>query len=61
MYSTDRVVSADTPLASRYDEMFVRRKVPLMRISKGIGLSFGVDKSSLTRVERARRLSSKES
>lgn len=33
-----RVFSEDSPLEVRYSSMVVRRKVPLMRKSKGIGV-----------------------
>ena len=50
-YSTVSVVSEDTPFDVRYSSIDVRRKVPLMRNSKGIG--FSVWRRVLTRVERA--------
>ena len=50
-YSTESVVSDEIPLAVRYSSMEVRRKVPLIRNSKGIG--FSVCNRALTRVERA--------
>ena len=50
-YSIDSVVSDDMPLAVRYSSMEVRRKVPLMRNSNGIGFSFS--SRALTSVERA--------
>lgn len=52
-YSTVRVVSADMPFAVRYWSKVVRRNVPLMRNSKGMG--FSDCKRALTRVERAYR------
>ena len=52
-YSTARVVSADIPFAVRYSSKDVRRNVPLMRNSNGMGLS---DCSKVfTSVERAYR------
>jgi hypothetical protein len=36
-YCKLRVFSEDNPFAVRYSSMVVRRKVPLMRKSKGIG------------------------
>lgn len=50
-YSTVRVVSAEMPLAVRYSSIEVRRKVPLMRNSKGMGFSDW--RRVLTSVERA--------
>ena len=50
-YSTVRRVSAETPFAVRYSSIEVRRNLPLMRNSKGMGLSFS--RRALTRVERA--------
>ncbi len=38
-YSTARVVSEDMPLAVRYSSNDVRRNVPLIKNSKGIGFS----------------------
>ena len=52
-YSTARVVSADMPFAVRYSSKEVRRKVPLMRNSNGMG--FSVCRRVLTSVERAYR------
>lgn len=50
-YSRARVVSEDMPFAVRYSSRDVRRKVPLIKNSKGIG--FSDCKSVLTRVESA--------
>ena len=50
-YSTVSVVSDEMPLDVMYSSIEVRRKVPLMRNSKGMG--FSVWRSVLTRVERA--------
>lgn len=50
-YSTVRIVSAEMPLTVRYSSMDVRRYLPLIRNSKGIG--FSVSRRALTRVESA--------
>ncbi len=50
-YSTVRVVSDDMPFAVRYSSKDVRRKVPLIKNSNGIG--FSDCRRVLTRVERA--------
>lgn len=39
-YSISSVVSAEMPFAVKYSSIDVRRKVPLIRNSNGIGLSF---------------------
>ncbi len=52
-YSTASVVSADMPFAVRYSSREVRRKVPFIKNSKGIGFSYC--RRVLTRVERAYR------
>ena len=52
-YSTARVVSADMPFAARYSSRDVRRNVPLMRNSNGMG--FSECNRVLTSVERAYR------
>ena len=52
-YSSARVVSADTPFAVRYSSKDVRRNVPLMRNSNGMG--FSDCNRVLTSVERAYR------
>ena len=50
-YSTATVVSAEIPVALRYSSRDVRKNVPLMRNSKGVG--FSDFRSVLTRVDRA--------
>ena len=50
-YSIASVVSEDMPLAVRYPSREVRRNVPFIRNSNGIGLSDC--KRVLTRVDRA--------
>jgi hypothetical protein len=50
-YSTVSVVSDEMPFDVRYSSIEVRRNVPLMRNSKGMG--FSVSRRVLTRVERA--------
>ena len=50
-YSAVKVDSAERPLAERYSSIEVRRNVPLMRNSKGIGL--GDCRRVFTRVESA--------
>ena len=57
-YSTARVVSADTPFAVRYSSREVRRNVPLMRNSNGMG--FSDCNRVLTSVDRAYRRRSSE-
>ncbi len=49
-YSRVSVVSAEMPLDVRYSSIDVRRNVPLMRNSNGIG--FGERRMVLTSVER---------
>ena len=52
-YSTVRVFSADIPLAVRYSSREVRRKLPLIKNSRGMGFS---DRSNvLTNVDNAYR------
>ena len=58
MYSTVRVFSADIPFAVRNSSKEVRRKVPLIRNSNGMGLSDC--NKAFTRVERAYRRRSGE-
>lgn len=50
-YSTASVVSEDMPFAVRYSSKDVRRNIPLIRNSKGMG--FSDCKRVLTSVERA--------
>ena len=50
-YSTVSVTSDEMPFDVRYSSIEVRRKVPLIRNSNGIG--FSVWRRVLTRVERA--------
>lgn len=57
-YSRARVVSADMPFAVRYSSSDVRRNVPLIRNSKGIG--FSDCRRVLTSVDRAYRRRSGE-
>ena len=52
-YSTASVVSEDMPFAVRYSSKEVRRNVPLIRNSKGMG--FSDCKRVLTSVESAKR------
>ena len=52
-YSTSSVVSADMPFAVRYSSNDVRRNVPLIRNSNGMG--FSDCNRVFTRVERAYR------
>ena len=58
MYSTVRVFSADIPFAVRNSSKEVRRKVPLIRNSNGMG--FCDCNKVFTRVERAYRRRSGE-